>query len=434
MIDKKLFEELREKIEKISIFDTHEHLMYESERRKRKLDFFLFLGHYTSTDLVTAGLCPEDLEKLRDSKIELKQKWDIFYPYWEYAKNTNYFEIVKMIAKDLYSVEKIDFQGIEKITEQMQSQKEYEYYKDILKVKSNIEYIVNDLDLVSELEGFTVTEPDQDFFLPVMRLDLLLEINSKKSIIEIEKRHNFSINSFSDFVRLIDVFFERRQGRIFGFKIGSAYHRELFFEDTTAGEAEKSFSKIMKLNDYFLHTDHISSIEIKPFQDYIYHYCIKKAIDYNLPIQIHTGLLEGNSNDIRSSNPVDLTNLLLKYRSAKFDLFHLGYPFTDELVTMVKMYPNSYINLCWIAEVSGTLYKKYLDILIDMIPANKIFAFGGDYLFVEGTYGAQKKARGLITEVLYERVKSHYFTLEEACQFAERILDTNPKMLYLQKN
>jgi predicted TIM-barrel fold metal-dependent hydrolase len=122
----------------------------------------------------------------------------------------------------------------------------------------------------------------------------------------------------------------------------------------------------------------------------------------------------------------------LKYRKGKFDLFHIGYPYTNELITMIKMYPNSYINLCWIPEISVNLYKNTLNLLIDIIPSNKIFGFGGDYLFVEGTYGAQKIARKALLEVLYKRVESKYFSFEEAVEFAEKVLNKNPKSIYLK--
>lgn len=73
-----------------------------------------------------------------------------------------------------------------------------------------------------------------------------------------------------------------------------------------------------------------------------------------------------------------------------------------------------------------------LDLLIELLPSNKIFGFGGDYFFIEGTYGAQKIARKAITQVLYNRVKDKYFTFEEAIEFAHRVLYENPKNIYLK--
>jgi len=89
-----------------------------------------------------------------------------------------------------------------------------------------------------------------------------------------------------------------------------------------------------------------------------------------------------------------------------------------------------YFDLCWIVDISPSLYKKILNLLIEIIPSNKIFGFGGDYMFVEGLYGSQKIVRKAIAELLYEKVNQKYFTFDEAINFAEKILYTNPNALY----
>jgi hypothetical protein len=427
MRDKKLYEELKNNINSIKIFDTHEHLMCESERRIRALDFFMFFNVYASTDLVSSGLAQENMERLKDPEVDLKTKWNIFRPYWEHIKNTGYAKTIKIALEDIYDVDSIDLNSIEKITEKINKYKKTEYYEDILRKRCKIEYILNDIDTNHEIH-----ESDTNYFLPVMKNDDLFGLNTAEKLAKTEKKYNVSITSLSDFINLVDSNFEERKDRIYAFKIGIAYSRSMLFEDVDFNEAEKSFSKVLKLNRYDFFSDSVSLHEIKPFQDYMYHYCIKKAINYNLPVQIHTGILEGNYNDIRNSNPLLLTDLLLKYRKGKFDLFHIGYPYTNELITMIKMYPNSYINLCWIPEISVNLYKNTLNLLIDIIPSNKIFGFGGDYLFVEGTYGAQKIARKALLEVLYKRVESKYFSFEEAVEFAEKVLNKNPKSIYLK--
>jgi len=426
----KLFEDIRNSINEIRIFDTHEHLMYESERRTKKLDFFTFFSGYASTDLMSAGLKLQDFQRLRNQSVDLKTKWDIFYPYWELIKNTTYSRVIITVAKDIYGVNSINLDNIEKITDKINKFKGLEYYKDILKEKSKIEFVLNDLD-INEL-GIEMREPDEDYFLPVMRFDDIFELNSAEKIAKLEQEKDINIHSLSDFIDLIDKTFEERKNKIYAFKIGIAYNRSIFFEDVVYADAEKSFLKVLKLDKFDSYQDSIPLLEIKPFQDYMYHYCIRKAIKYGLPIQIHTGILEGNYNDLRNSNPLYLTKLLLKYREAKFDIFHIGYPFTDELIAMIKMYPNCYINLCWIPQISKNLYKNALNLIIEILPSNKVFGFGGDYFFVEGTYAAQKIAREAIIEVLYEKVLHKYFSIEEAIGFAKRILNSNPKNVYLK--
>ena len=66
MYDKKMFKEIKSNIDNIRIFDTHEHIPSEVERKRTKLDFFNFFSCYCSTDLVSSGFREEDLMILRD--------------------------------------------------------------------------------------------------------------------------------------------------------------------------------------------------------------------------------------------------------------------------------------------------------------------------------------------------------------------------------
>ena len=86
--------------------------------------------------------------------------------------------------------------------------------------------------------------------------------------------------------------------------------------------------------------------------------------------------------------------------------------------------------MCWIVDISPSLYKDILNRLIEIIPSNKIFGFGGDYMFVEGLYGSQKMARRSLVELLYKKIEQKYFTFEESLSFAEKILYLNPKNVY----
>ena len=46
------------------------------------------------------------------------------------------------------------------------------------------------------------------------------------------------------------------------------------------------------------------------------------------------------------------------------------------------------------------------------------------------SYGCVRVTAAL--RVLYERIKNNYFSIEEALKFAERILNTNAKNIYLK--
>jgi predicted TIM-barrel fold metal-dependent hydrolase len=170
--------------------------------------------------------------------------------------------------------------------------------------------------------------------------------------------------------------------------------------------------------------------EAKPLQDYIVHRIIQLAGKHRLPVQIHTGLQEGNENIISNSNPTLLTNLFREYREVKFDVFHAGYPYFRELAALAKNFPNVYPDLCWVPVISPTTARTILSEWLDTIPSNKILAFGGDYRFVEGVYGHLAIARRNITTVLQEKYSSSDLEERQIPYLASRILRKNAMELF----
>ena len=64
--------------------------------------------------------------------------------------------------------------------------------------------------------------------------------------------------------------------------------------------------------------------------------------------------------------------------------------------------------------------------MLDTVPANKIHGFGGDYIFVEGTYGHAVMARREIARVLCEKIEEGTFDEDYAVQVGRMLLRDNP--------
>ncbi len=162
------------------------------------------------------------------------------------------------------------------------------------------------------------------------------------------------------------------------------------------------------------------------------HQVIRAAIELELPLQIHTGFHEGNENIITNSNPTHLINLFIEYREAKFDLFHGGYPYIHEWVTLAKTFANVYADLCWVHIISPEIGRCLLHELIETVPGNKIMAFGGDSITVEIAYAHSRMARQVVARVLSEKVSEGYMKEDEAVILARRMLRDNPAALFGQ--
>jgi predicted TIM-barrel fold metal-dependent hydrolase len=168
----------------------------------------------------------------------------------------------------------------------------------------------------------------------------------------------------------------------------------------------------------------------KAFQDYMFHFILDIANKKNLTVQIHTGIQEGNGNILSNSNPELLSNLFLEYPDVIFDIFHISYPYQGELTVLAKNFPNVFIDMCWAHIVSPNASVNALLEWFDAVPLNKISAFGGDYLFIDGVYGHLKLAQQDVAKALAIKVEEGLFDMEKAKEVANMLFFENPMNIF----
>jgi predicted TIM-barrel fold metal-dependent hydrolase len=156
----------------------------------------------------------------------------------------------------------------------------------------------------------------------------------------------------------------------------------------------------------------------------MFHWVIKKSIHHELPIQIHTGYLAGNGNVLDNGKPVKLNNLFLQYPDAKFVLFHGGFPWTGEYAALGKMFPNVYLDIVWLPQISREEAVSALDVMLDCMPYNKFF-WGGDCALIEETTGSLEFGKDVMVEVLTKRIERDLLTEEVAFDIARSIFREN---------
>jgi hypothetical protein len=83
--------------------------------------------------------------------------------------------------------------------------------------------------------------------------------------------------------------------------------------------------------------------------------------------------------------------------------------------------------------ISPSRSRRALSDWLDEVPANKIMGFGGDYLFVEGSYGHSVIARENVAKVLASKVDEGVYSMEQAKKYASWILRENPMRLFFPK-
>jgi len=422
-----LYKRIHAEIEGISLIDTHEHLMSEDTRLSQKIDLFYWFSHYASSDLVSAGMSEQALENLRDPGRPLDERWAEFAPVWKYVRTTGYGRALLLAARDLFEINDINEATYQELSEKISASNYSGWYDHVLKERANIELAI--LHPLEDIDPTPLEEIDRNFFAPVIPMDDFITPCNRIELRTLECKTGVSIHSLDDLMEAIDVAFGRAVAAgIVGVKVGLAYSRSLRFEKVTRADAERVFNQLNRYPVTFSDVTQqppVSWTEAKPLQDYLMHQVICRAIEQHLPIQIHTGLQEGNGNFLANANPLHLVNLLIEYREARFDLFHAGYPYQGEMATLGKNFSNAYVDLCWVHVISPWVARQTLHEWIETIPANKIFAFGGDYIFVEGTYAHAALARSNVAEVLAEKVEMGYLAEDEAITLAHRLLREN---------
>ena len=113
-----------------------------------------------------------------------------------------------------------------------------------------------------------------------------------------------------------------------------------------------------------------------------------------------------------------------------FDIFHIGYPWTSEIVAMAKMLPNVVADMAWAHIISPKKSVDTLSDMLDAVPANKIFGFGGDYAIIDCVVGHKELAVRNISHALAEKVEDGYMDAARAKEIGKLILHDNPKRLY----
>jgi len=331
------------------------------------MDFFsVTLSHYASTDLVSAGMSMEQLQALRNVDTPLEEKTALFLPFWNKTSNTAYCRALVIAARDLYGVETIDAQSLPELNRRMVEQNKPGLYQKVLQEKCGIRYCVWDW-----FPCFNGTPEKDDFFRLTHRLDDIVYINNTEDIRRLERQSGASLQTPEALEDLMEVRIALHQPRgLVALKMGLAYDRTLEFEPVSRPQAVSAMERILCGR----HTRY----DARTLQDYLAFCVARKAGQHNLPLQIHTGLQEGNGNAIQNANPAHLTAMITAHPATRFDLFHGGYPFGGELSAMTKMFPNVWLNMAWLHIISPEYPRRFLAGWLDAVPVRKILGFGGD--------------------------------------------------------
>jgi len=408
------YEHLLNYADNMKIIDTHEHLQPDRNYIGDQPDVLCdYLGHYITTDLTSAGMSEQDLNKVRDYKLDITERFKILEPYLNCVKNTSYYRSLEIAAKKIHKISEISAKTIGELNEKFKKAAVNEDYgRHIMKDICNIEMSIND-NWSQDMKWSTT-----DLFVPTCQF-------SPDSFIS----ENLTFDEYCEKYR--QYFLKQKTDGMKTIKNAEAYWRSLYYEDVEYSTAKELYGESVK--KYIAAKEENPGAEIdlpKKLRDYMMHVLLKTADENNFIIQIHTGLQEGMGNNLENSNPMLLRNLFAKYPNLTFDIFHMGYPYERELTVLAKTHANVYIDLCWAHIISPYAARNAFYEMLDVLPYTKILGFGGDYIFFDGVAGHVTLAKQDICAVLAKRVCGGECDIDLAEKILQSVLHGNAKRIF----
>lgn len=415
----KIRERLLEGMAAFQIVDTHEHLLSERARLDLDPDVFGLFSQYAAGDLSLAGMPDDPKQRLFAPETAQDDKWKLFEPYWGLIKRTCYSRAVLLSIKKFYGFDDVTASNYKEITDAIREANTPGIYRRILRDACNIKVALTQPNRVD-------VDPDPDD--PILQVLMPLAfINGEVELEDITNPHwradyvDLPIASFDDLIAKVHAYIRRiKAAGALGAKVRVPYS-DYPFEGPDRSKAKELFNDIKA-----------GRIKKAHRHNPLHYYCVDQAIEAaareDLVVAVHTGYW----GDFRDYSPLHLIPFLQRHPDAKFDVYHLGYPWLRESLMLAKGFANVWCNFCWLHIISQRAARDACDEAIELLPKNKIFAFGGDYLSggLENIYGHLVMARENIADVFARRIADGWIDFDEAMAMIKGYFCDNPARLY----
>jgi hypothetical protein len=399
---------LLQAIQEMEVIDCHEHLGPESGRLAQPVDVLNLFSHYTRTDLLTAGMAPDDYERLADHRFPLELRWGLLRRFLPEVRFGGYARAAFIAARELYGAEDITDDNYQDISERMAADNTPGIYTRVLRERCKIRY---------SLTQCASTQLDCDILIPLMPAPMLCEITGWASVQQRARDFGCTVNTLDDWLGLMEVGLLKwkAEGAV-GVK-----SRAMPIADGTRQEAFEAFES--------LRTGAAGQIpSLHPLNTWLHDRLMELCARHGMVVAVHAGMW----GDFRQLDCKHFIPVFMRHPKTTFDLYHLSFPSVNDAVIIGKNFGNVYLNLCWTHIMSPTLSRFGMQLVLDFVPVNKVFAFGGDYQgrAVEKAIGHLRLAQEDLAHVLAERVVDGQMAEAQALEIAHKWLWDNPVKAY----
>jgi hypothetical protein len=399
-------DELRQAFSDLELIDAHEHLAPEPVRLALKIDVFNLFAQYTGREIVRAGLSQDRANRMFDPALPLEERWAIFREYLPFIRQSSFFQAALRTARESYGLPDINDDTYEELSRRMAANNTPGIYHRLLREKCKVRLALTQRESV-------------DYDLSLFRIVMFAATHATvRSWEEIETRaatEGLHVNTLGDYEEVMEAAWDRWQSEgVVGMKVN-----DLGLPLPDRGEARLLWEKLRAGQE----------IEWAPLHAYLHDYLYKLCARRSITVAVHTGFFWGNQNAYDVKLALDL---VIRYPQTRFDLYHAGLPNIRESAFVAKNYPNVYLNLTWAYLLSEPMVRAGLREWLDLVPVNKIIAFGGDHSHatVDKVVGHRSLALETMATVLAERVAAGRMDEDDALFIAGRWLYDNPVEAY----
>jgi predicted TIM-barrel fold metal-dependent hydrolase len=402
---------LYDEIAQLTIVDAHEHLPSEAEYLSHGYcGPNMFAGGYIWHDLESAGMSSAFKATLREGgNRPVDEWWPQIRPYWAHVRHTAYARALRITAHDLWGIDRIDDSTIYALAERVRADNTPGLYRRVLQERCRIETSITCVEQVA----FPDDPGLRGLSTPLM--DWPEGPWDRARIERLAEQAGVEIHSAEDAAEAAQKVLRRHlaQGAV-GIKI-----RVGDFRAPDRRAADAAFRHAYAAPDV--------GPAIQAFLDYLFDRCLDVSAEADVPVAVHTGYW----GDFRQLDPKFLLDIAARRPDVRFDLFHLGMPMIRDAILIGKSYPNVTLNLTWCPVISQVQTMRALDEVLDMVPLNKVSAFGGDYrVSVQKVWGHLVMARQCVAAALAHRIEKGDFDREEALRIARMWFYENPARTY----
>jgi len=399
--EQKYYGELFAYADTLKVIDGHEHMVSAETHVKHYLSFWDFFSSYVVWDLYSAGMPKQYLAYHPKNEAETIALFNAVEPYLPYVKYGSYMRGVNVALKKFFGVDEINRGNYLQITRKLNENNTVEHYYKVFK----------DAHIVKMLNQCYEGKTNGPLYANITTI--AWQAGMENTITKMcRKNKNMTLQ---DVMAFYDKGIKKEKE---GGSCGLKFFPHPFIEPYDTAIAKKQFEQIKNGKAFN---------ERSTLARYIYEGEIKIAIKYNLRIAIHLGVWA----DITDKSPSILFPIVSKYPGAIFDVYHMGIPWVRETAFLGKNYPNVNLNLCWAYSVSESMVLNSLDEWIDVVPTNKIIAFGGDLITLpEHVAGELEVAEQDLCTVLARRIVRQRMDMQGAKNILKAWLYENPARIY----